>query len=136
MPPPQALENVASHPAEPAAPAIENLGSHPAEPAAPAIAVSDYELGRDVAPASGTASFAPIRPDRLTVWPSDDGSFGIAVRWQGRQCILRAVVVRRLLTEAGFPATAGNSIDGRTWEVTVSRVPADQVSKIIETYIW
>ena len=58
------------------------------------------------------------------------------MRWQGRQCVLRAEDARRLLTEAGFPATAGNSIDGRTWEVTVSGVPADQVSKIIETYIW
>ena len=116
MPPAQALS--------------ENLGSHPAE------TVSDYERDRGAAPASAAHSFAPIRPDRLTVWPTDDGSFGIAVRWQGRECILRAVVVRRLLTEAGFPATAGNSIDGRTWEVTVSQVPASQVSKVIETYIW
>ena len=57
-------------------------------------------------------------PDRLTVWPSENGSFGIDVRWYGRECILRAVVVRRLLSEAGYPATVGNSIDGRNWELT------------------
>ena len=37
-----------------------------------------------------------IRPDRPTVWPSEDG-YAIDVRWHGRECILRAVVVRRLL---------------------------------------
>lgn len=124
MPPPLALiDNLGSQaPAEPGAPALGPLGSR----------MSDY----DAAPGSAGRSFAPIRPDRLTVWPADDGTFTIAVRWQGRECILRAVVVRRLLTEGGFPATAGNSIDGRTWEVTASQVPANEVAEVIETYIW
>ena len=97
---------------------------------------SGAELGRDARPGDGTHSFAPIRPDRLTVWPTKDGAFGIDVRWHGRECILRAVVVRRLLTEAGYPATAGNSIDGRTWEVSVSPVPRTKVAEVIETFIW
>ena len=56
------------------------------------------------------------RPDRLTVWPTEDGAFGIDVRWHGRECILRAVVVRRLLTEAGYPprpATRSTGAPGR-----------------------
>ena len=91
---------------------------------------------RDLAAATAAHSFGPIRPDRLTVWPAEDGAFGIDVRWHGRECILRAVVVRRLLTEAGYPATAGNSIDGRTWQVSVSPVPAGKVAEVIETFIW
>ena len=58
------------------------------------------------------------------------------VRWYGRECILRAVVVRRLLSEAGYRATVGNSIDGRNWELTVGPVPADEVASVIENYIW
>jgi hypothetical protein len=91
---------------------------------------------RDFAPATPAHSFGPIRPDRLTVWPTEAGAFGIDVRWHGRECILRAVVVRRLLTEAGYPATAGNSIDGRTRQVSVSPVPAGRVAEVIETFIW
>jgi hypothetical protein len=76
-----------------------------------------------------------IRPDRLTVWPSEDG-YAIDVRWHGRECILRAVVVRRLLVEAGYDAKPGNSQDGRIWELRVGPIPADQVAKVIETYVW
>jgi hypothetical protein len=79
---------------------------------------------------------APIRPDRLTVWPREDGCFGIDVRWHGRECLLRAVVVRRLLSDAGYFATAGNSLDGRYWQLTVSAVPADEVAHVIENFIW
>ena len=76
-----------------------------------------------------------IRPDRLTVWPSEDG-YSIDVRWHGRECILRAVVVRRLLVEAGYEAKPGNSQDGRIWELRVGPIPADQVAKVIDTYVW
>ena len=110
-------------------------------PPAPALlAVSDYDVDEasdsDEAPPNAAHSFGPIRPDRLTVWPTADGTFGIDVRWHGRECILRAVVVRRMLTEAGYSATAGNSIDGRTWQVSVSPVPAGKVAEVIETFIW
>jgi hypothetical protein len=82
------------------------------------------------------AEHRAIRPDRLTIWPIDDGMYGIDVRWHGRECILRAVVVRRLLAEAGFDAQPGNSQDGRIWELRVGPVPSEDVAKVIETYIW
>jgi hypothetical protein len=79
---------------------------------------------------------ATIRPDRLTVWPTEDGFYGIDVRWHGRECILRAVVVRRMLSEAGIEAHPGNSQDGLVWELRVGPVPTDQVARVIESYIW
>ena len=82
------------------------------------------------------ASSAAIRPDRVTVWPTEDGGYGIDVRWHGRECILRAVVVRRMLVEAGIQAQPGNSQDGRIWELRVGPVPADRVAMVIESYIW
>jgi hypothetical protein len=78
----------------------------------------------------------PIRPDRLTVWPTEDGYFGIDVRWQGRECLLRTIVVRRMLAEAGVAAEPGNSQDGRIWELRIGPVPADSVARIIEEQIW
>lgn len=82
------------------------------------------------------ASFGPIRPDRMTVWPTDDGCFGIDVRWVGRETILRSVVVRRLLADAGYSTHSGNSADGRVWELRVTGVPADKVATLIREQIW
>jgi hypothetical protein len=89
----------------------------------------------DAAPALAHG-LGPIRPAFLAVRPDEDGCFGIDVRWHGRECILRAVVVRRTLTEAGFEARSGNSRDGRTWELRVGRVPSDRVAKVIDCIIW
>ena len=41
-----------------------------------------------------------------------------------------------MLVEAGIDAVPGNSQDGRLWELRVGPVRADQVAKVIETYIW
>jgi hypothetical protein len=71
------------------------------------------------------------RPDRLTVWPTDDGEYGIDVRWYGRDCILQAVVVRQLLVEAGYEAQPGNSQDGRIWELKIGPVPTDEVGPLV-----
>jgi hypothetical protein len=80
--------------------------------------------------------FAPVRPDGLVISPLEDGRYGIDVRWRGRECILRAVVVRRLLTEAGYDVQPGNSHDGRLWKLRVEPVPSDEVANVIATYIW
>jgi hypothetical protein len=97
---------------------------------------SRFEQRAAAAPPPGLAEFGPVRPERLTVSPMGDGSFAIDVRWQGRECLLRAVVVRRLLVEAGFDARPGDSQDGRVWELRVGPVAADDVGRIIGTYIW
>ena len=44
---------------------------------------SSYEVDRYPADLSAAHAAAPIRPDRLTVWPSENNSFGIDVRWYG-----------------------------------------------------
>jgi hypothetical protein len=91
---------------------------------------------RGAAPRPGSAEPGAIRPDRLKIWPTEDGCYSIDVRWRGRECVLRAIVVRRLLAEAGIDAQPGNSQDGRLWELRVGPVPADRVAKVIEAHIW
>ena len=75
-------------------------------------------------------------PDRLEVRPVDDGNFVIDVRWEGRDSIVRAVVVRRLLIEAGLEAEPGNAQEGYVWELRVGPVAADEVDDVIDAYIW
>ena len=91
---------------------------------------------RDLAAATAAHSFGLIWPDRLTVWSLRTAPSG-STSWHGPECILRAVVVRRLLTEAGYPATAGNS-DRRAHLAGELRslVPAGKVAEVIETFIW
>ena len=78
----------------------------------------------------------PTRPDRLTIWPVEDGRFGIDVRWGGSEGNRRATVVRGLLTGAGVKAKLAHSLDGRAWELRVGPVPGGEVAKVIDAFIW
>ena len=44
------------------------------------------------------------RPEKLKIWPVDDGGFGIDVRWSGGEGDRRATVVREQLADAGVAA--------------------------------
>jgi hypothetical protein len=93
-----------------------------------------HEVG--TLPGPPMASTGPVRPDRLTVWPMEEGFFGIDVRWHGRDCTLRATVVRLTLIEAGFEAQLGHSLDGREWELRTGPVPAGEIGHVIDNFIW
>jgi hypothetical protein len=77
-----------------------------------------------------------VRPDRLTVWPMEEGFFGIDVRWRGPESTLRASVVRLTLLEAGYEAQVGHSLDGRHWELRTGPIPAAEVGRVIQSFIW
>ena len=76
------------------------------------------------------------RPEKLKIWPVDEGGFGIDVRWSGGEGDRHATVVREQLVDAGVQAQVTPNLDGRGWELRVGPVPADQVAKLIESYIW
>ncbi len=77
----------------------------------------------------------PTRPDRLTIWPVEDGLFGIDVRWSGAPGNRRATVVARLLAEANIRSRFSQSIDGG-WEVRVGPVPGGDVARVIDQFVW
>jgi len=78
----------------------------------------------------------PTRPDRLTIWPVEDGRFGIDVRWGGGEGNQRATVVRNLLSDSGIKAKLAHSIDGRGWELRVGPLPGEDVAQVIDAFIW
>lgn len=78
----------------------------------------------------------PTRPDRLTIWPVEDGRFGIDVRWGGGQGNRRATVVRNLLSDSGIKAKLAQSMDARGWELRVGPLPGDDVARVIDAFIW
>ena len=77
----------------------------------------------------------PTRPDRLTIWPLEEG-FGIDVRWSGGQGNRRATVVRGLLQDAGVKARLSQDLDGRGWELRVGPVPGEDVARLIDQFVW
>lgn len=78
----------------------------------------------------------PTRPDRLTIWPVEDGRFGIDVRWGGGGGNQRATVVRNLLSASGIKAKLAHSIDGRGWKLRVGPRPGEDVAQVIDSFIW
>jgi hypothetical protein len=77
----------------------------------------------------------PTRPDKLTIWPVESGEFGIDVRWGGPEGNRRATVVRHQLEQAGIAARLIQDVD-QGWTIRVGPVPKEDVTKIIDGFIW
>jgi hypothetical protein len=82
------------------------------------------------------ATLGPTRPDRLTIWPLDDGGFGIDVRWSGGEGNRRATIVRRLLEQAGIRVRLTQPADDRGWELRVGAIPGGDVARVIDQFVW
>ena len=80
-------------------------------------------------------ALGPTRPDKLTIWPLEEG-FGIDVRWSGGHGNRRATVVRGLLQDAGVKARLTQAVDGRGWELRVGPVPGEDVARLIDQFVW
>ncbi len=78
----------------------------------------------------------PTRPDRLTIWPVEDGRFGIDVRWGGGEGCRRATVVGDLLAGVGVRSRLTQELSGRGWELRVGPVPGSEVARMIDAFIW
>jgi hypothetical protein len=80
--------------------------------------------------------FCAVRPELLTVQPTGDGLFEIHAQWSGRESVLRAVFVRRVLASAGVESHPSSADGGCAWALSIGPVPADRVGELIESCIW
>jgi hypothetical protein len=80
--------------------------------------------------------YCAVHPERLTVVPAGDGRYEIHVRWAGRDSVLRAVFVRRVLAHEGVEAHAESAEDGRGWALRIGPVPGDRVGELIDSRVW
>jgi hypothetical protein len=81
---------------------------------------------------------APIvrtRPDRLTLWPTESGDYGIEVRWGGPQGAAQANTVRDAARSSGLPVKLRQDMDASGWTVTVGPLPRDQAMRVMETFL-
>jgi hypothetical protein len=80
--------------------------------------------------------YCAVRPELLTVRPTGDGRFEIHAQWSGRESVLRAVFVRRMLAHAGVESYPSSADGGRAWALRIGPVPADRVGRLIDSCIW
>ena len=82
-----------------------------------------------------TIAPTPTRPDKLTIWPVDDGTFGVDAHYTGAVGYRRAEVVHRLLEQAGMRASFRQEIDG-TWAVRLGPICRQDMLTVVGEVIW
>jgi hypothetical protein len=76
-----------------------------------------------------------VRPDRLTVWPTEDGTYGLDARWGGPEGSRQAYAVRDAGRAGGLSVQLQQDADGRGWSVRLGPLERDVALRVIETFL-
>ena len=82
-----------------------------------------------------TADGRPTRPDKLSIWPTDEETFGIDVLYLGPQGARRAQVVHRQIHEAGLPVVVRQEGESG-WIVRFGPVSREDMLTVLNGYVW
>jgi hypothetical protein len=77
----------------------------------------------------------PTRPDKLSIWPTDDETFGIDVLYLGPQGRRRAQVVERQIAAAGLPVAVRREGESG-WIVRFGPVSREDMLTVLNGYVW
>ncbi len=84
-------------------------------------------------------AFLPIKagpvPDRLTIWPVDDGRYGLDATFQGATGHERATLHMNELAEHGVPHTFRQELDG-AWTLRFGPLSAADVAQAFATFVY
>lgn len=86
-------------------------------------------------PSDANPDGRPTRPDRLSIWPTDDERFGIDVLYLGEQGRRRAEIVVRQIAGAGHEVTLRDEGDGG-WIVRFGPVSREEMLLVLNGYVW
>ncbi len=85
------------------------------------------------------ASPLPVKagpvPDRLTIWPVDDGRYGLDASFQGETGYERAQVHQRELERASVPHTFRQELDG-AWTLRFGPLPASSIGQALSAFVY
>lgn len=86
-----------------------------------------------------TESFLPVQagpvPDRLTIWPMDDGRYGLDATFQGATGHQRACAHIAELDRHGVPHSFRQELDGG-WTLRFGPLPAIDVARALATFVY
>lgn len=77
----------------------------------------------------------PTRPDKLSIWPTDEETFGIDVLYLGPQGKRRSEVVLRQIREAGLPVSTRREGESG-WIVRFGPVSREDMLTVLNGYVW
>jgi hypothetical protein len=86
-------------------------------------------------PSEATPTRRPTRPDRLSIWPTEQDTFGIDVLYIGAVGYRRAEIVQRQIEKLGLEATLRQ--DGETgWIIRFGPVSREDMLTVLNGYVW
>jgi hypothetical protein len=74
-------------------------------------------------------------PDKLSIWPMDDGRYGLDATFQGATGYMRAEVHQRDLATLGVPHTFVQELTGG-WTLRFGPLSAVDVSKALGAFVY
>ena len=90
---------------------------------------------RPLAPSAANPTGKPTRPDRLSIWPTEEETFGIDVLYTGAQGWKRADVVKRQIESLGLEVTMRQEGD-RGWIIRFGPVSREDMLTVLNGYVW
>ena len=73
-------------------------------------------------------------PDRMTIWPMDDGRFGLDATFQGASGYERAERHAKALEEGGVPHSFRQELGG-AWTLRFGPLSATEVSTALSAFV-
>lgn len=79
------------------------------------------------------AKAGPI-PDRMTIWPMEDGRYGLDATFQGLTGYERAELHRKALEEGGVPHSFRQEL-GDAWTLRFGPLSAAEVGRALDAFV-
>jgi hypothetical protein len=76
-----------------------------------------------------------LRPDCITLWPTEAGTYGLHVRWGGPDGLAQATTIRDAARSTGMAAKLTQDIDASGWTVSVGPLPREEAVRVVETFL-
>jgi hypothetical protein len=89
----------------------------------------------DMTPDALLPTRAGPMPDRLTIWPVDDGRYGLDATFQGSSGYQRAQQHRDELERDGVPHTFRQELDG-AWTLRFGPLRAADVAQALSAFVY
>ena len=90
---------------------------------------------RPLAPSEANPDGRPTRPDKLSIWPTDDERFGIDVLYRGAEGFTRAESVHRYLGTNDVASGFRQEPDG-AWGIRFGPVSRDDMVIMLNAVVW
>jgi hypothetical protein len=74
-------------------------------------------------------------PDRLTIWPMDDGRYGLDATFQGATGYQRALQHQSELTRSGVPHAFRQELDGG-WTLRFGPLQATAIAQALSAFVY